>query len=355
MYRPVERGTATGWFLSGTLIGPALGPLIGGIIVTFRSWRVIFWLQSALAGTAFLGAFFLLPETIYHRRLDDLEGYSGWKKTRVLLGMCNPLRPVRLFRYPNLALTGFASSSLVWNMYTLLTPIRYVLNPRFNLNSPLLGGLFYLAPGLGYLVGTFGGGRYADWVVRRYIRKRGGVRVPEDRLYSALPFIGIAIPACVLVYGWGVDKAVGGIPLVVIMLFLQGIAQLFCFPSLNTYCLDVMPGRSAEVIAGNYGVRYLLACVGMSVVLPGIDAMGVGWFSTISVVIVLLGALSTLLVILYGRKWREAIDERRREKRRRELARKSEKDAEKGETVKEKKGGKQSEKKEEEGQKKEEV
>ena len=39
IYRPVERGTAYGFFLSGTLIGPALGPFIAGIIVTYRSWR----------------------------------------------------------------------------------------------------------------------------------------------------------------------------------------------------------------------------------------------------------------------------------------------------------------------------
>lgn len=30
IYRPVERGTAYGWFMSGTLIGPAMGPFIGG-------------------------------------------------------------------------------------------------------------------------------------------------------------------------------------------------------------------------------------------------------------------------------------------------------------------------------------
>ncbi len=29
IYRPTERATAMGWYLSGTLIGPALGPFIG--------------------------------------------------------------------------------------------------------------------------------------------------------------------------------------------------------------------------------------------------------------------------------------------------------------------------------------
>jgi MFS family permease len=132
-------------------------------------------------------------------------------------------------------------------MYSLLTPIRYILNPRFNLNSPIETSLFYLAPGFGYLLGTFFGGRYADYIVKKYILKRGR-RIPEDRLRSCLPFLGLIIPGCMVVYGWSIQKEVGGIPLPVIMMFLQGVAQLFCFPSLNTYCVDVMQGKGGEVI-----------------------------------------------------------------------------------------------------------
>ncbi|KAI1402564.1 MFS general substrate transporter [Hypoxylon fuscum] len=311
MYRPTERGTATGWFLSGTLVGPALGPFIGGIIVTYTSWRVIFWLQTALAGIAAIGSYFLLPETIYHKKIDDLVGYSGAAKAKVLLGMLNPWRVMVLWEYPNLLLTGISSASLVWNMYSLLTPIRYVLNPRYNLTTPMQGGLFYLAPGCGYLLGTFIGGRYADFVVKQYIKKRG-MRIPEDRMYSALPFMGIVIPGCVLIYGWSVEKNVGGIPLTVVMLFLQGVAQLFCFPSLNTYCLDVMPGRGAEVIAGNYVIRYLFACAGTAVVLPAIESIGVGWFSTISALFVFSGTVCAWVSIKWGKKWRRQVDAKRK-------------------------------------------
>ena len=159
----------------------------------------------------------------------------------------NPLRILKLYRYPNLLTVALASSSLVWNMYSLLTPIRYVLNPRFGLTSPLQSGLFYIAPGIGYLVGTFFGGRWADHVVKKWIRIRGE-RVPEDRLRSCLIALGVVIPACMLIYGWSVEKAKGGVALPVICMFVQGVAQLFCFPSLNTYCLDVMQKRSAEVV-----------------------------------------------------------------------------------------------------------
>lgn len=304
IYRPVERGTAYGWFLSGTLIGPALGPFIGGIIVTYASWRNIFWLQTALAGFSAIGIIILVPETIHRRRSDDLAGLGRKEKAKKLWSWINPWRVVVLFRYPNILVAGLASSSLVFNMYSLLTPIRYVLNPRFGLTSPLQGGLFYIAPGCGYLLGTFVGGRWADRVVKKYIKKRGR-RVPEDRLHSCLTAMGAVIPICMLIYGWSIEKRVGGIPLPVICMFIQGVAQLFCFPSLNTYCLDVMQERSSEVMAGNYVIRYTFAAAGTASCLPIIERIGVGWFSTISALFVMVSAGATWATATYGASWRE--------------------------------------------------
>ncbi|CAG8975248.1 hypothetical protein HYALB_00007948 [Hymenoscyphus albidus] len=315
IYRPTERATAMGWFLSGTLIGPAFGPFIGGIIVTFKSWRVIFYLQTTLAGAAVIGAYFLLPETAHRKKSDDLVGLPLRAKGRVLWGMLNPWRVIRLFRYPNLLIAALASSSLVWNMYSLLTPIRYILNPRFGLATPIQSGLFYLAPGCGYIIGTFVGGRYADYTTISWIKKRNGVRVPEDRLRSALPFIGIVIPVCMLIYGWSIEKRFGGVALPVIMMFIQGVAQLFCFPSLNTYCLDVMQANGAEVIAGNYMIRYLFAAMGSATVLPAVQKIGVGWFSTISAGFLVASAVGTGVAILWGMKWRDGIDRKMKAKR----------------------------------------
>ncbi|KAJ7474358.1 major facilitator superfamily domain-containing protein [Mycena galericulata] len=305
IYRPTERATAMGWFLSGTLIGPALGPFVGGVIVTFRTWRVIFYLQAALGGFATLLVFVFLPETIHYKRSTELEGLSQRQKASRLWEWTNPLRIVKLYKYPNLVP---ASSALVWNMYSLLTPIRYIINPRFDLTTPIQSGLFYLAPGCGYMAGTFFGGRYADHIVRKWIQIRGGVRVPEDRLRSAIPFMGVIIPGCMLVYGWSIERRVGGVALPVIVMFIQGFAQLFCFPSLNTYCLDVMQSRSAEVVAGNYMVRYFFAAAGSAVVLPAVDRIGVGWFSTISAGFLVLMTVGVWGTAVWGRAWRDRID-----------------------------------------------
>jgi MFS family permease len=316
IYTPIERGTALGWFLSGALIGPAFGPFIGGIIVTFRTWRAIFWLQSALAGLATVFVLLFLPETIPSRRIDEYQEFSRIMMASKVAHQINPLRvAILLLEYPNLIIVGLASSALVWNMYSLLTPIRYVLNPRFHLTSPIQSGLFYIAPGCGYLVGSALGGRGADHIVKRWIKKRG-TRIPEDRLKSCISSIGLAIPACMLIYGWSVEKKAGGVPLPVIAMFIQGVGQLFCFPSLNTYCLDVMQskGRSAEVVAGNYMIRYFFAAAGSAVCLPAIEKIGVGWFSTISSAFLVCTTGLVWLTTKYGEKWRTKIEDKKRAK-----------------------------------------
>ena len=231
-----------------------------------------------------------------------------------MAGWINPWRVLVLFRYPNLLIAGIASSSLVWNMYSLLTPIRMVLNPRFGLDSPIKAGLFFIAPGCGYLVGTFFGGKWADRVVKKWIKKRGGKRIPEDRLHSCLEAMGIVIPACMVVYGWSVEKRFGGVPVPVIAMFIQGVAQLFCFPSLNTYCIDVMQGQSGEVVAGNYVIRYFFAAAGTAACQPAIEVIGVGWFSTISAGFLMASAAGVWLTANKGSIWRERINGQVQEK-----------------------------------------
>lgn len=178
------------------------------------------------------------------------------------------------------------------------------MNPRFSLETPLQASFFYLAPGGGYILGSLFGGRWADYTVKKWITRRGE-RVPEDRLRSALPFMALAIPGSMLVYGWSVQTETGGVVVPVIAMFLQGVAQLVALPSLNTYCIDVIPGRSSEVIAGNYMARYFCGAIGSAVVLPATENIGVGWFSTISAGFLVFASGGLYVTILYGQGWRE--------------------------------------------------
>ncbi|KAF6836643.1 major facilitator superfamily transporter [Colletotrichum musicola] len=306
IYHPTERATSLGWFLSGIAVGPAFGPVLGGIVVTLASWRVIFWIQVSFAAIALTFVFFCLPETHHQSRVPELQGLGLVDKFLKLWGWGNPSRVVKVYGNKNLLLVFLASSALVWNMYSLLTPIRYVLNPRFHLTTPLQSGLLYLVPGAGYLAGSQLGGRWSDYTVNSWIQKRG-IRLPEDRLRSSLFFLALILPGSMVLYGWTLDKKLGGIPLPVVCMFFQGVAQMGAFPSLNTYILDVMQNsNSGEASAGHYLMRYLIAGLSTAVCLPLIEAIGVGWSSTISGGIQLICAGLVYLTIKLGESWRKS-------------------------------------------------
>lgn len=298
IYPPTERGAAMGWILLGTQAGPAFGPCIGGIIVTYTSWRVIFYFLAGFGAVVLALVVVLLKETSVSTRYEEQRELTG---KRFFIVPFNPLRVILALRYPNLLLAGFMSVSLHYNMYALLTPIRYVMNPRFHLTLPIYAGLFYLSPGMGYLVGSYFGGQWADRYVRKYMQKKGR-RVSEDRLRSELLAHGLVLPATTLIYGWCLEKEKGGIPVPVIMMFIGGFAQTICFPSLNTYCVDSMPHLKGDAIASNYMIRFVAGAVATATVLKQINSIGVGWTSTIAGFILFGGFLSSLALVLYGEK-----------------------------------------------------
>ncbi|EWZ38803.1 hypothetical protein FOCG_05192 [Fusarium oxysporum f. sp. radicis-lycopersici 26381] len=305
IYHPTERATSLGWFLAGTMFGPAFGPVIGGIVVTYKSWRIIFWMQTSMTGVAVLLTYFLLQETSHNIRASNLKGQGFTNGAKRIWRWANPVTVFKLYACRNLLFVTLASSALVWNMYSLLTPVRYVLNPRLHLTTPLQSGMLYISPGVGYVIGVQIGGRWSDYTVKQWIKKRG-YRLPEDRLRSCLLFLGLLLPASMIIYGWMIDKHLGGIPVPVICMFFQGIAQLAAFPSLNAYILDVMQHRSGEASASHYMMRYSLAGVATALCMPMFNHIGVGWMSTVSASLLLVSTTLVYWTIRSGKSWRDA-------------------------------------------------
>ncbi|SGZ53536.1 CIC11C00000002561 [Sungouiella intermedia] len=263
---PQERGNAMGWTLCGAQLGPAFAPVLGVV-----------------------------------SQADEIRRRTGKKFVFVLY---NPFKVLISLKHRSLMLCGVMSMSLLYNMCTLTTPIPNVVNPRYKLTSPLYSGLFYLAPGMGSLLGSLYGGKWADRYVVKYMKIRGG-RVPEDRLRSMYVSFGIVLPLSVLIYGWSIAKEKGGIPVPVITLFANGVAQMFCFPCINAYTVDCLPHLGGDAIASNYFVRFFAGAIGTATCLVQIQTIGVGWSNTISFFVLLIGFGCCLVLIKYGATFRE--------------------------------------------------
>jgi DHA2 family multidrug resistance protein len=74
-FPPRERGLAMGLFGLAAAFGPAVGPVIGGYLTDYLSWRAVFYL-NILPGLLCMGlVFIVLPDTRdAQRRSMDLPG-----------------------------------------------------------------------------------------------------------------------------------------------------------------------------------------------------------------------------------------------------------------------------------------
>lgn len=99
-FPPTQRGTATGFFLAGTVLGPPMGPLVAGIMVTYASWRSILWLQVAMIGIGFVLALFFIPLSPIDRGVGKMN-LTGWHAVKQF----SPLPVFRVMSYPNIIFT----------------------------------------------------------------------------------------------------------------------------------------------------------------------------------------------------------------------------------------------------------
>lgn len=79
------------------------------------------------------------------------------------------------------------------------------------------------------------GGRLSDRTVKRYIKKRNGIRMPQDRLNSGLLWVLTMLPISTLIYGWTLQERVGGMVVPIISAFFAGWGLMGTFNGLNTY------------------------------------------------------------------------------------------------------------------------
>ncbi|KAG6336871.1 hypothetical protein ID866_2229 [Astraeus odoratus] len=68
MYEPHERGTIVGIYYCAPLLGPSLGPIIGGVLTQALSWRAIFWFLVICGGVILSAFLFLFKDTFRKER-----------------------------------------------------------------------------------------------------------------------------------------------------------------------------------------------------------------------------------------------------------------------------------------------
>ncbi|MCE9731040.1 MFS transporter [Pectobacterium sp. IFB5596] len=140
-------GQAMGILGAVSALGTALGPSVGGWLLTTAGWRSLFWVQIPLVIIVLFLAFTLLPSTQV--------------KTKAQLSGISPIRYMTLL--PNLTINAAVASA----MMTTLIIGPYYLGLGLSLHETLVGVVMAVGPAIAIFCGIPSGRLVDIWGFRR--------------------------------------------------------------------------------------------------------------------------------------------------------------------------------------------
>lgn len=351
-----ERGQYIAYASLGSVLGPTVSPVIGGLISQFLDWHWIFWFLLIFAGVFFVPFFLFLPET--SRRLVG-DGsvpppWSSWNisdsirhKHRAAQGIVvdeekkaelrksyrisfpNPLSTLVIFTNLEAALILIATGMALACFYAISTGAASVLSDVYGYNEIQIG-LVFLSIGGGSIISAFTTGKLVDWNYARHARRLGfpttknrmadlsGFPIERARGEIGLPCLLLGA-LTTIGYGFMLDYQVS-IAGPIVMLFLLGYALIAGFQVLNVLMVDLFPSDATSATAASNVVRCLLGAASSAAILPMTEALGNGWAYTILALIFAVSCLGLVVMMKYGIKWRKEKKEKMIEKQTRTAA-----------------------------------
>lgn len=363
MVTSAERGVYISWTSVPIYAGPAVGPVIGGVLAQFAGWHFIFWFLAILAGVVFTPMLIFFPETCRRIVGDGSIPARGLNKsvTSVIMErraraagtlpppdsvptvkrpirFPNPLGVLQILRRPECGLPLLFNALMLSGTYAALAAIPAQFSRVYHYNQ-LQIALCYIPIGCGSIAAAFVRGRFIDARFRHHA-KRLGVPVVRNRRVDLTDFpierarIEVALPtiflgcAFYIAFGWTVDRGVNVAAPLIFSLFIG-----FCISaSLNCIAVlvvDLNPDRAGTASAANNLVRCWFGAASTAVIQPLIEAIGIGWTNTLFAGLVLACSPMLWYIMKKGPEWRKA-SKARMEKTRREKEAKANVAGEKG-------------------------
>lgn len=218
-----------------------------------------------------------------------------------------PMHAVVLLTYPPVLLAIIYSAICFCAIYFFNITItdEYGSAP-YNFNS-VITGLMYIPNSVTYLLASIYGGKWNDWLFKRYARLHNGETKPESRIsWNAVVAVCLYPPSC-LIFGWCLHYGEHWVtPLIGSALF--GFASMLIIGITVTYLIDLLPGKGATGVALNNLVRMILAAVATFITDPLIKALGTGVLFSIIAGVILVFSVFILCLKRYGGDLRARYD-----------------------------------------------
>jgi len=286
IYTPEERGSAMAIFGVSVMVGPVLGPVIGGWLTDQFSWRWVFYINVPLGALAFAGVSYYMRETKLNvgAKLDWL----GFGSLSIAIGATQMFldRGAQLDWFSSLEIlteaTIAASAIYIFLVHTFTAPRSFV-NPRLFLDRNFsVGMLFIFIVGITYLASLALMTPYLQTLMGYPVVTAGLVMGPRGMgtMVSMLlvgRLIGLVDIRLLLVTGllltaWAMYDMTGWTPnvsewTIAVTGFIQGAGLGFLFVPLTTVTFATLSPEQRSDATGLYNLsRNVGSSVGISVV-----------------------------------------------------------------------------------------
>jgi len=315
-----ERGKAVALYSLAPVLGPSLGPLIGGFVTAKTTWRWCFWILTMFGGLVQAGLWFGLKET-YGPRILTLKAAKMRKEKHDLSlkselefesrGLISTLeraliRPVRLIGTQVIVQFLAIYMALVYGIiFLMLGTFPSMWTEKYGERIEI-GGLNYISIAIGMIVGAQVAGRWLDLIYRR-LKDRSPTKLGRPEYRIPLLALSIAlISGGLFIYGWTAEYRVQWIaPDIGAAVFAAG--AMVSMTSLQSYIIDAYPRYAASAI-GVTAIARSLAGFGFPLFAGAMfKSLGFGWGNTVlafaSIVVGLPGAA---VLWVFGEKLRRA-------------------------------------------------
>ncbi|KFA70193.1 hypothetical protein S40285_04418 [Stachybotrys chlorohalonatus IBT 40285] len=308
-----ERGLSAGIYALFPILGPAIGPICGGFITDYSTWRWGFWgttivdVPILILGLIFLEETYppvllrwrkqrLVVETGNHALLTKHEQNSGTFSDQLGQAL---LRPMKLMGTQIIIVVmGLYQAYLYGLMYIVLTTFPRLWTEDYHQSSSI-AGLNYISLGLGYCLGIEISSYLQDRIYRYLKRRNNGVGCPEFRLPLLLPATFL-LPVGFLIYGWTAQYHTHWIyPNIGSFIYAAGI--MIGFNSLITYVVDSYPTYAASAAAATTLLRSVAAFLFPLFAPTMYSALGNGWGNSLLAFLAIgIGVPAPILLWYYG-------------------------------------------------------
>ena len=340
-----ERGQYIGFVTLSAILGPSLGPLIGGALTDSLGWRSIFWFLTICAGVYLVLIVLFFPETcrpivddgavrppkayetLWQLLKDSHQRNSSGSQLQILPPTAREGNTTKSTLGAKHLLTSLA---LLWDkeiglllaygglIYSGINAISAALPSQFTeiygFNS-LEIGLMFLPMAAGSVVAVAAAGKAINWNYRRHAKKLGltvdksqqidvaNFPIEQARLEVALPLLYVTA-ALVIAWGWALESRTS-VAVPCVLAFVMGVVYISVLNVFNTLITDLYRKKAGAAIAANWFVRCMFAAVMTAVIQPLILAVNSGWAYTIMGLSYVVFSPAVLLIMWKGLGWRK--------------------------------------------------